>query len=146
MKLFYDPGFAAPLGKHIMPISKFGLVAAELARQFSDILIESPAPVTEADLLVHVVDASADTSLIAVQGPVSPGDPDRRAAGTGGVAEIPVVPRTFFERSSHQWRPVVCGRARAQGRLIRCAGKRVSSCFCGSWGGVLHIQRSRGGS
>lgn len=54
MKLFYDPGFAAPLGKHIMPISKFGLVAAELARQFSDILIESPAPVTEADLFrVH---------------------------------------------------------------------------------------------
>lgn len=54
MKLFYDPGFAAPLGKHIMPISKFGLVAAEIERQFPDVVIESPDPVTESDLLrVH---------------------------------------------------------------------------------------------
>ncbi|MFZ4775188.1 MAG: histone deacetylase [Terrimicrobiaceae bacterium] len=50
MKLFHDPGFAAPLGKHIMPISKFALVAEEIRRELPEILIESPAPVREADL------------------------------------------------------------------------------------------------
>ncbi len=54
MTLYYDPGFAAPLGKHIMPISKFGLVAAEIGQQFPDVVIKRPDPVTESDLLrVH---------------------------------------------------------------------------------------------
>ena len=54
MKLFYDPGFAAPLGEHIMPISKFALVADAIRDDFPEILIESPAPITESDLLrVH---------------------------------------------------------------------------------------------
>lgn len=54
MTLFHDPGFAAPLGKHIMPISKFALVAEEIRRHLPGIRIESPAPVREADLLrVH---------------------------------------------------------------------------------------------
>ncbi len=57
MTLFHDPGFAAPIGKHIMPISKFALVAAEAKKSFPDISIFSPAPVTEADLLrVHAPD------------------------------------------------------------------------------------------
>jgi len=50
---FYDPGFAAPIGDHIMPMRKFGLVAEGL-RSMADIHIGSPAPVTEDDLLrVH---------------------------------------------------------------------------------------------
>ena len=54
MTLFHDPGFAAPIGKHIMPISKFALVAAEAKKAFPHIAIVSPDPVTEADLLrVH---------------------------------------------------------------------------------------------
>jgi acetoin utilization deacetylase AcuC-like enzyme len=53
LKAFYHPGYAAPLGEHIMPIAKFGLVAEEVSRLGGVELIE-PAPVTEADLLrVH---------------------------------------------------------------------------------------------
>lgn len=54
MTLFHDPGFAAPLGRHIMPISKFALVAAEIRQEWPQMEILSPAPVTEKDLLrVH---------------------------------------------------------------------------------------------
>jgi acetoin utilization deacetylase AcuC-like enzyme len=57
MTLFHDPEFAAPIGKHIMPISKFALVAAAAKKAFPDIAIVSPDPVTEADLLrVHAPD------------------------------------------------------------------------------------------
>ena len=57
MTLFHDPGFAAPIGKHIMPISKFALVAAEAKKDFPDIAIVSPDPITESDLLrVHAPD------------------------------------------------------------------------------------------
>jgi len=53
LTLFYDPGFAAPLGNHIMPIRKFGLVADEL-RSVDGIGIVSPSPVEIEDLLrVH---------------------------------------------------------------------------------------------
>ncbi len=50
MKAFHDPGFAAPLGKHIMPISKFALVADEIRRELPQIVMESPSPVHESDL------------------------------------------------------------------------------------------------
>jgi acetoin utilization deacetylase AcuC-like enzyme len=54
MTLFHDPGFAAPLGRHIMPISKFALVAEEIARELPDVRIERPSPVEQPDLLrVH---------------------------------------------------------------------------------------------
>jgi len=54
MTLFHDPGFVAPLGKHIMPISKFALVAGEIRRELPDVRIERPSPIREADLLrVH---------------------------------------------------------------------------------------------
>ena len=54
MTLFHDAGFVAPLGKHIMPISKFALVAGEIRRALPDVRIESPPPVEESDLLrVH---------------------------------------------------------------------------------------------
>ena len=46
---FYDPGYAAPIGAHIMPIRKFGLVAEGL-RTAGDIRLAPPAPLSEADL------------------------------------------------------------------------------------------------
>jgi acetoin utilization deacetylase AcuC-like enzyme len=54
---FYHPGFAAPIGeRHVMPIRKFGLVA-EALRSRSDVRLEEPAPVSEAELrLVHTPD------------------------------------------------------------------------------------------
>jgi acetoin utilization deacetylase AcuC-like enzyme len=53
LTLFHDPGFAAPIGKHIMPIRKFGLVADEL-RSIAGIELRSPEPVSNEDLLrVH---------------------------------------------------------------------------------------------
>ncbi len=50
---FYHPGYAAPIGDHVMPIRKFGLVAEGL-RDASDIRLVEPTPVTPQDLLrVH---------------------------------------------------------------------------------------------
>lgn len=50
---FYHPGYAAPLGKHVMPITKFSLVADGL-RGRPGVRIEAPQPVSAADLLrVH---------------------------------------------------------------------------------------------
>jgi len=46
---FYHPGYAAPIGQHIMPIRKFGLVADGLIGA-ADIKLVRPAPVTEEDL------------------------------------------------------------------------------------------------
>ena len=46
---FHDPGFAAPIGPHIMPMRKFALVADAL-RAAADIRIVTPEPVSEADL------------------------------------------------------------------------------------------------
>src|SRR5688572_29956345 len=46
---FYHPGYAAPLGKHIMPIAKFGLLA-EALREMPAVSLREPAPVTEVDL------------------------------------------------------------------------------------------------
>lgn len=53
LSVFYHPGYAAPIGDHIMPIRKFGLVAKEIA-QLPFVKLVEPPPVTEADLLrVH---------------------------------------------------------------------------------------------
>lgn len=50
---FYHPGYAAPIGKHVMPITKFSMVADGLGSR-SGVRVERPAPVDEADLLrVH---------------------------------------------------------------------------------------------
>ena len=50
---YYHPGYAAPIGKHVMPIRKFGLVADAVRAERLATLAE-PAAVTEADLLrVH---------------------------------------------------------------------------------------------
>lgn len=50
---FFHPGYAAPIGDHVMPIRKFGLVADGL-RDAPDVRLVEPAPVTEEDLLrVH---------------------------------------------------------------------------------------------
>ena len=46
---FYHPGYAAPLGQHIMPMRKFGLVAEGL-RAAKEVRLVEPAPVTEGDL------------------------------------------------------------------------------------------------
>ena len=53
---FYHPGYAAPLGEHIMPIQKFALVA-DAVREMPDVQLAEPAPVTDADLLrVHTAE------------------------------------------------------------------------------------------
>jgi acetoin utilization deacetylase AcuC-like enzyme len=53
---FHHPGYAAPIGGHIMPIQKFALVA-DAVRAMPDVRLAEPAPVTEADLLrVHTAE------------------------------------------------------------------------------------------
>src|ERR1700683_4880614 len=53
MNVFYHPGYATPIGAHIMPMGKFALVAEGLTRA-KDVRLVEPAPVTEEDLLrVH---------------------------------------------------------------------------------------------
>jgi acetoin utilization deacetylase AcuC-like enzyme len=50
---YHHPGFAAPIGDHVMPMRKFQLVADGLAG-VSGVRVDRPAPVSEADLLrVH---------------------------------------------------------------------------------------------
>jgi acetoin utilization deacetylase AcuC-like enzyme len=50
---YYHPGYAAPIGQHVMPINKFALVADALRGDPRVRLLE-PAPLDEADLLrVH---------------------------------------------------------------------------------------------
>jgi acetoin utilization deacetylase AcuC-like enzyme len=50
---FYHPGFAAPIGEHIMPMRKFALVAQAL-ESMPDVRLQEPAPLTEEALkLVH---------------------------------------------------------------------------------------------
>lgn len=50
---FYHPGYAAPIGRHVMPIGKFALVAEGLSG-LPGIGLEEPPPLAEADLLrVH---------------------------------------------------------------------------------------------
>ncbi len=46
---YYHPGYAAPIGKHVMPINKFALVADGL-RGDRRVGLEEPPPLTEADL------------------------------------------------------------------------------------------------
>ncbi len=51
--VYYDAGYAAPIGRHVMPIDKFERVADEL-RGERGIRLESPQALTEAQLLrVH---------------------------------------------------------------------------------------------
>ena len=53
LRLYHDPGFAAPIGDHMMPMSKFARVAEELRRR-SGFEIRSPRSLSEHDLLrVH---------------------------------------------------------------------------------------------
>jgi acetoin utilization deacetylase AcuC-like enzyme len=53
LTLFHHPSFAAPIGKHIMPMRKFGMVAEQLQRR-REIKIVPPSPVALRDLLrVH---------------------------------------------------------------------------------------------
>ena len=49
LTVFYHPGYAAPIGPHIMPIRKFGLVAEGLSSA-ADIRLVEPQPLSEADL------------------------------------------------------------------------------------------------
>lgn len=53
IQVYYHPGYAAPIGKHVMPIDKFARVADEL-RDEPGLVLEEPQPLTEAQLLrVH---------------------------------------------------------------------------------------------
>jgi acetoin utilization deacetylase AcuC-like enzyme len=57
MKFFYDPGFAAPIGEHIMPMRKFALVAGEVRAWLPQVIMEKPEPLTREDLLmVHTAE------------------------------------------------------------------------------------------
>jgi acetoin utilization deacetylase AcuC-like enzyme len=50
---YHDPGFAAPIGDHVMPMRKFQLVADAVARR-AGVRVEAPAPIAvEALLRVH---------------------------------------------------------------------------------------------
>lgn len=50
---YFDPGFAAPIGEHLMPMKKFALVA-EAVRRWTGVRLVAPTPIEEADLLrVH---------------------------------------------------------------------------------------------
>ena len=50
---YHHTGFAAPIGEHIMPMRKFALVAAEVAKM-ADVTLAEPQPASDADLLrVH---------------------------------------------------------------------------------------------
>lgn len=50
---FYHPGYAAPIGKHIMPMRKFGMVA-DAIQHFAQVRLVEPAPASMTDLLrVH---------------------------------------------------------------------------------------------
>lgn len=50
---FHDPGFAAPIGDHVMPMRKFQLVA-DAVRSRAGVRVEAPAPIAIDDLLrVH---------------------------------------------------------------------------------------------
>jgi acetoin utilization deacetylase AcuC-like enzyme len=56
ISVFYHPGYAAPIGKHVMPIDKFERVADEL-RGENGIRLEEPAALTREQLLrVHTHD------------------------------------------------------------------------------------------
>ena len=56
LTVFHHPGYAAPLGNHIMPIQKFALVA-DAVRVMPDVKLVEPAPVTGIDLLrVHTAE------------------------------------------------------------------------------------------
>jgi acetoin utilization deacetylase AcuC-like enzyme len=56
LRLYHDPGFAAPIGDHMMPMRKFALVAEQLRRK-PGFEICVPQPVSENDLLrVHTVE------------------------------------------------------------------------------------------
>src|SRR5688500_13762105 len=46
---FYHPGYAAPLGDHIMPIAKFGFVA-DGVRGMDGVQLAEPEPVSREDL------------------------------------------------------------------------------------------------
>ena len=53
---FYHPGYAAPIGAHLMPIRKFALVAKGL-HGAADIRLARPAPVSDGDLArVHTAE------------------------------------------------------------------------------------------
>lgn len=53
---YYDPGYAAPIGDHVMPIGKFALLAESLAGE-PRVRLVAPAPLREEDLrLVHTPD------------------------------------------------------------------------------------------
>src|SRR5205085_1462222 len=49
ISVYYHPGYAAPIGKHVMPIDKFEKVAGEL-RGESGISMEEPSPLTSSQL------------------------------------------------------------------------------------------------
>jgi acetoin utilization deacetylase AcuC-like enzyme len=56
---YHHPGFAVPIGSHVMPMQKFQLVA-DAAAGFPDIRIEAPAPLSAEQLRCVHTDAYID--------------------------------------------------------------------------------------
>jgi acetoin utilization deacetylase AcuC-like enzyme len=50
MRFFHHPGFAAPIGNHIMPMAKFALVAEGIRSELPRVEILAPEPVSRRDL------------------------------------------------------------------------------------------------
>ena len=57
IKAFYHPGFAAPIGDHIMPMRKFGLVAEALKLDCGVCLAE-PVAIKEEELRLSLLRAA----------------------------------------------------------------------------------------
>lgn len=120
MKLYHHPGFAAPIGQHVMPMKKFALVADAL-RGSPGIEILEPAPVTRDDLL-RVHDAAY---IDAVQ--------------TG-------EPRELAESQKFPWSPALYPSVLlTSGGLLAAARTALSGGVSGALAsGFHHASRSRG--
>jgi acetoin utilization deacetylase AcuC-like enzyme len=96
---YYHPGYAAPLGDHVMPITKFALVADGL-RGDPRVRLEEPAPLSEAELLrVHT--------------------PEYVAAVRGGE------PRALAESQKFPWSPELYPSVRLTGGGCLAAARRA---------------------
>ena len=128
---YHHPGFAAPIGDHVMPMRKFQLVADGLAGA-PGVRVEAPAP----------VDARASCCRVHTRR-VRRRRAHRRAARARRVAEVPVVAGALAVGAADQRRRAGGGRARARRRRRRRARERLPPLARRPRRGLLHLQRPR---
>ena len=127
---FHHPGYAAPIGDHVMPMRKFQLVADGLAGRPS-VRVEPPDPIPlEALLRVH-------TRRVPRRGA------HRRAARARRVAEVPVVAGALAVGAADERRRARGGGPRARRRPRGRARERLPSFARRPRRGLLHVQRPR---